>query len=587
MAYPKWPGTKYRVSQTFLSNISLTSLSDDIIRALGEVLQHEGGNVLHDHYSFEQYFQRRATRLAMNHSYKTVKTNPFTFARIDAEEVFESPDMQLSVEEVRRREVQRNITPLLPLPTTENTNTIDNFASYPRTEWTGVQPATKTPFEIASDLIARSSNITLTPDHLKLVHRPSSTSPQRRDGITPSGMQLTPPSFNTLFATRTKPSGLEQQTSSRWGSAYSSPYPGRPSFGSSYLTEPLSTPATSPLTEVMDDASTFPPTKVGDLTDAQHHALVHWIIDGLGPEPTHSCNIADFWAAQASLKSTGFAQPFSCATAPPAVQAPSSDPGPHRNPPAYVHPRVSSMPHVGMKDAPVKVMTSSGVEYRLRGPAEQDATDAVGIDQTFDAVDEDQDMESKQEAEQARPAKGLKLKRHAPRPQGTMPPPPAPIQAQFPAPAPTLQTTTPAATAESHLEAVIAGTALPINEAEAKQAQSERLVRLQASGSYHTRSKDHPCEFFDAARFKPDDEYSKVRCICGAKDLKGQPDIGCDAEGDEDLIKTKGRGCGVWQHVACVQDVLSGNWRKEPYLCQMCDPWTHRVKIAAMRRMEA
>ena len=56
--------------------------------------------------------------------------NHFPMVRGHADEIFDTEQEKLSVQEVRRREEAAEIEDLTPLPTTDNTETIDNFASY-------------------------------------------------------------------------------------------------------------------------------------------------------------------------------------------------------------------------------------------------------------------------------------------------------------------------------------------------------------------------------------------------------------------------------------------------------------------------
>ncbi|KAK1043000.1 hypothetical protein LTR33_015467 [Friedmanniomyces endolithicus] len=90
--------------------------------------------VLTEHYNVQEYVNRRAGWLARLPHYARMTTGLFTIARQDATEVFKS-DHALSVQEVRRREHAAEVSPLLPLPTTDNTESIDGFRSYGDREW--------------------------------------------------------------------------------------------------------------------------------------------------------------------------------------------------------------------------------------------------------------------------------------------------------------------------------------------------------------------------------------------------------------------------------------------------------------------
>ncbi|KAI7216020.1 hypothetical protein KC333_g5083 [Hortaea werneckii] len=89
--------------------------------------------VVNDFYNKEDYVRRRADFLGSHDDYKDISV--FPIARNDANRVFSDEDEVLSVQEVLRRETAAEFEDLLPLPTTANTQTIDNFKSYPDHEW--------------------------------------------------------------------------------------------------------------------------------------------------------------------------------------------------------------------------------------------------------------------------------------------------------------------------------------------------------------------------------------------------------------------------------------------------------------------
>ncbi|KAF2767804.1 hypothetical protein EJ03DRAFT_140375 [Teratosphaeria nubilosa] len=100
--------------------------------------------VINEHYNRAEYVRRRAGFLDKHPDY-TAHAQLFPICRRDANDVFRSPDEVLSVQEVQRREIAAGIDPLLPLPTTHNTQTLDSFASYPDREWSpGLEAANNT-----------------------------------------------------------------------------------------------------------------------------------------------------------------------------------------------------------------------------------------------------------------------------------------------------------------------------------------------------------------------------------------------------------------------------------------------------------
>ncbi|KAK5126085.1 hypothetical protein LTR85_011440 [Meristemomyces frigidus] len=141
------------------------------------------------------------------------------------------------------------------------------------------------------------------------------------------------------------------------------------------------------------------------------------------------------------------------------------------------------------------------------------------------------------------------------------------------------------------LEAIIAGTALPTNADEAKQAAETCYQRLLAqqnptkkatASSRQSRVRrgqdpDLLPEFFNPNAFPKGMMHDQqVRCLCNVVADDNEPMIGCDK-------------CLVWEHRQCIGEALPANFNPDvdPYLCRMCDPWTHRAVIARLRREHA
>jgi hypothetical protein len=123
-------------SRTFLP--AAYSLDDDKVKALQDVFKLEGGEVYNEHYDVEKYVKRRGNHLANIYQQQGNALqfiNTFRVAEGEARDVFYDNSPELSVQEIRRREVEKEVTPLLPLPTTANSGTIDDFGTYPPTEW--------------------------------------------------------------------------------------------------------------------------------------------------------------------------------------------------------------------------------------------------------------------------------------------------------------------------------------------------------------------------------------------------------------------------------------------------------------------
>ena len=157
----------------------------------------ETGRVINEHYSYEEYVRRRVGYLSKRPDYAHIN-NLFTMVRGHADLIFASEQEKLSVQEVRRREQAEEIEDMLPLPTTNNTQTIDNFASYgglrsmewsPEVGWPVVR-SRKTPLAMTQSTANTRSNVTS--------HQQTGTTVASATPHTPNSNQ---PTTNTLAMT--------------------------------------------------------------------------------------------------------------------------------------------------------------------------------------------------------------------------------------------------------------------------------------------------------------------------------------------------------------------------------------------------
>ena len=119
-----------------MSTPSFATINNTIIRAaLMEAGEQESGTIINDHYSPSFYSRRPAGFLGQHQDYSHLKNGLFGITQHEAYQIFRECTSDLSVQEVRRREIANEIVPLLPLPTTENTGSIDSFAGLPDSEW--------------------------------------------------------------------------------------------------------------------------------------------------------------------------------------------------------------------------------------------------------------------------------------------------------------------------------------------------------------------------------------------------------------------------------------------------------------------
>ncbi|KAF1349929.1 hypothetical protein BDV97DRAFT_369427 [Delphinella strobiligena] len=124
---------------------------------------------------------------------------------------------------------------------------------------------------------------------------------------------------------------------------------------------------------------------------------------------------------------------------------------------------------------------------------------------------------------------------------------------------------------------ILLGKVLPTNAKEAEEgatARRECLIRHKTAISGHKinarglNKTAMPPEFATPSR-----KAHSIACVCGNKneeDVEGEW-VACDQ-------------CNVWQHVDCMGDGVPEEKEKGEYLCQQCDPFTHRKLIRRLRR---
>ncbi|KAM0697948.1 hypothetical protein Q7P36_002802 [Cladosporium allicinum] len=119
-----------------LQSLAITNLTDinagyneavQIARAATMEGIGNGAAVLQEYYTFEEYIARRGNFINRLPEYKHLPNACWVVRKHDANLIFENEQEQLTVREVRRRELAREVEPLLPLPTTANTESLDGF----------------------------------------------------------------------------------------------------------------------------------------------------------------------------------------------------------------------------------------------------------------------------------------------------------------------------------------------------------------------------------------------------------------------------------------------------------------------------
>jgi hypothetical protein len=135
---------------------------------------------------------------------------------------------------------------------------------------------------------------------------------------------------------------------------------------------------------------------------------------------------------------------------------------------------------------------------------------------------------------------------------------------------------------------IVSGANLPTSKAEATDSAHTRLQSLIASRKQTgrgTRNVEFPPEFFDIAKFSKQEreeiatggDNGPVRCVCGDPSGANNP--------SGQWVACSTAKCGVWQHVDCMGEGVPEESVRDTadYKCQQCDPWTHRRLLQRLR----
>lgn len=135
------------------------------LAAVAEARRLEGdGRVVNEWYSLKEYTKRRLGFLG-NHPAFRGATRLLPGIESAGKEVFAGQQETLSAQQVRARELVCEIDPLLPLSTTTNTDTLDDFQGYPADEWVPGFIASPIPREDTPATPAMSASSAAEPPH--------------------------------------------------------------------------------------------------------------------------------------------------------------------------------------------------------------------------------------------------------------------------------------------------------------------------------------------------------------------------------------------------------------------------------------
>ncbi|OQO06658.1 hypothetical protein B0A48_08445 [Cryoendolithus antarcticus] len=572
--------------------------SDYPAAALQMASESEGtGLVLNERYTFEEYIYRRGNFLGRQPEYAHLQNACF-IARRHAAEVYPNEEAILRVQDVRAREIATQQDPLLPLPTTSNTGTIDGFATCLPTEAAGQFDNGSLPELGLQPRITRAS---------------TRKSAQEVGGAQASIPPVSgrPPRFceadpgDNVNEIEVAPSTQDESASAASPTTVAT---------SAHAVGASSTLASS-------SGPLGAPSKVQQVQESQMQREVP-----VGAKAVESSvrrrrdqrldvmNDATDTVVQHTGISEPTAQPQALSTTDVSSITPIAQPGkgtlrsvtkqPSREQKLIAAPGVSAMAGYGMK---VPVKTRGKRDHDEDEADTESVTTLAGDDDEKDhAIPEPPKKKAKVAAIAKRPpSKTEILPKGVARPVkkvaantkaniGTLhasaPPKPKPTASK----AATPKISTPKAATATNLNAVINGIALPKTKEAAIAASMQRreaLVRtrtpagptstMSRSGRHQKPTPKDPSardpvqanlmpEFFPSCT----EDGNDVHCICGVETDDNKHMVQCEK-------------CFVWQHNACLlPELTKKELAKVNFLCQVCDPWERRVVLRDLRKRE-
>lgn len=514
-----------------------------------------GGSVLKDYYTVNEYRFRRANFISNLKGHSNDFNYNWAISKIAADQIF-GTDEQLDVEVVRDRELQMEFDTLLPLPTTRNTQTIDNFKTCPP-----VDGRRKTDEEYEAEEAVEDGRDVPTPGGSS-THSTPVTSPVEGAStfdkyashhlFDPS--KLTSASDVSDLAVPTLPNVIKL-------SNRVTPLPQH--------AIPASTPGT---TKTVADNLLDPALR--KVTSNVPH-------DGMPPPavPTQRRNVAS--------GQTFAADPRVSSMAAYGMPVPVKTPKRQHTPEAEVEEASKASPR-----APVAQMTAHKPKSILKNstPVAAPKDSTIQTDTAEPALKKQKTSLGAAQPMKASTAATNPVPNQNGPPSSSLPTS-APITTAAPVATPSAHVATPLA----RLNDIISGRILPRSKAEAKEAATEqhnRLLTTYRNQAQNTNRKsarqslmntnpdpDFLPHYFSPSNFPANEkEDGSVRCVCGA--TKNDPNKGC----------FKCDLCSVWQHFECVLPEVDTDdaalMESMAFTCTVCDPYTHRHVLQQVRAAE-
>ena len=578
-------------------------MSDEIYdrsKALYEVAVHEGGgSILKDYYTIFEYRDRRAKFFDKLPGWSRRPRDIYEMVKRDSNLFFEEddPTRQLDALEVRERELEHQLEVLLPLPTTANTQTIDNFKTCPPID--GSREADQESEDEEQAVVDGDHEVDEAEDDY------DEGMEDGRDVLTPGGSlthstPVTSPVMGTHLTLDKKTAILNEPARI---ADLSDPATTTLSglMRSKNHTAPPQPPVSTPTVDVLHTQMTATPPKNFTVAPGVS-AMSHYGIPGpvKSQQRQHTPERAKMTASKPSSTSRIFniipkttATTDQIDTAEPVAKKQKLDHVVAKPVKAPAFPATSHHT-VGHKNLPAA--SSSTTKPTDSQPTENNCEpNSASSDHIESTI-------SQPTATNDQPTSGSSGASIATIPQFTASinqPATAssgiPTTAAIHATAPAIASTTVPDATKRRLNDIIAGRILPRSKQEAKDAADEQHARLLAA--YRTKNQsrgttrksarqstmntdpdpDFMPHYFSAANFPAEEvaEGGSVRCVCGA------------TENDPHKGAIVCEPCGVWQHTECLYPGMGEKELEEvTHLCTVCDPYAHRHVLRRLRAGE-
>jgi len=577
-------------------------MSDEIYdkaKALYEAAVHEGGgSILKDYYTVFEYRDRRAKFFDKLPGWSRRPGDIYEMVKRDSNLFFDEDKatLQLDALEVRERELEHQFEVLLPLPTTANTQTIDNFKTCPPID--GSREADE---ESEDEQVMKDGDDEVDEaedDHDEDVE-------DGRDVPTPGGSlthstPVTSPTMGTTSAFDKKVAILNDPASIANLSDLATPM--LPELmRSKPLKAPPQPPVSTSAADGLDTQKTTTSPKnftvapgVSSMSHygmpgpikSQHRQRTPEQAKMTVPKPTSVSKISKIIPkTTAGIDQTESAEPVAKKRKVFHVAARSANDAATATVP---HPVTSKMQAPAVLSGVPVPKTSQAITNKNQSPAFSSGIAGP--------------MTSEPTTNNNQPMSDSSVVAIATNPQPTTSNnQPAVVSSGTPATA-TTTTSTPAiapaaapAAAQRRLSDIIDGRILPRSKQEARDAADEQHARLLAAYRTQNQSQsttrksarqstmnvnpdpDFMPHYFSAANFPAEEvaEGGSTRCVCGA------------TENDEDKGAIVCEPCGVWQHTECLYPGMGEKELEEvTHLCTMCDQYAHRHVLRRMRAGE-